>query len=178
MYFGSRTSPSAESLGSLRLFSYARVFQTFKWSWKNAVASQVIFLSGPQLGVTGGTGVATIYTPRSPNSAQGHHSADGGLRLPLMVLPSALFTLLWKPLHEPASLQTTKSRERLSLPLSLYLSINCSAFQTLLFHCPGLESEASCEMQRYLLSGTCPAPGAALLPEGSHTHGDGLLLAS
>lgn len=158
MYFGSRTSPSAESLGSLRLFSYARVFQTFKWSWKNAVASQVIFLSRPQLGVTGGMGVANIYTHRSPNRAQGHRSADRGHLLPLMVLPSALFTLLWKPLHEPASLQTTKSRERLSLPLSLYLSINCSAFQTLLFHCPGLEPEASCEMQRYLLSGDLPSP--------------------
>lgn len=60
MYFGSRALPSAESLGSLRLFSYPRVFQTFKWGWKKAVVSQVIFLRRPQLGVARGTGLTNI----------------------------------------------------------------------------------------------------------------------
>lgn len=59
---------SAESLGSLRLFSYPSVFQTFKWSWRNADMSQVIFLSRPQFRISGGQ-VSQTYKHKSPQTA-------------------------------------------------------------------------------------------------------------
>lgn len=54
-------------------------------------------------------------------------------------------------MSRPPSLQTTKSRDGFSFPFSLYLSTNCWTLKTLLLHCHGFESKASCEMQRFTI---------------------------
>lgn len=69
-------------LGSPRLFSYPGVFQTFKWSWKNAVGSQVVFLSRPQLGAVGGRRLQRSTHISPPGAHKGTYCAELALPLP------------------------------------------------------------------------------------------------
>lgn len=157
VYFGSRAWPSAESLGSLRLFSYSRVFQTFKWSWKNAAASQVIFLSRPRPGGCRGdrnrrrirTNVPPAQRTRAPLCRPAPPAPDGF------------------PIRAPQSPLETSSRASLSRQpgpgthspfLSVVSVCKLFRFQDSPVSWPWFGSEASCATQRYLQSADLPSP--------------------
>lgn len=85
-------------------FSHPGVSQTFKWGWKNAVPSQIIFLSRPQSRVVAGPGVANLlHTQKSSNSTQGTYCADLG-QPHLDGFTVCILQLLWKGFPVPVSL--------------------------------------------------------------------------
>lgn len=180
MYFGSRASPSTESLGSLSLFSYPSVFQTFKWSWKNAfLRARLFFLADPSLGLQGGQRSQTHKHEGPPTAHKGTHCADLRPWHPLMALPSAHFGPLWKPPHESASLSPDNRVQRWRLPSSLSVSVyKLFSFRDSSLIAVVWSGKPPVKRRDIYKQGACQATGSAPLPKGSNPHGDSLLSAS
>lgn len=123
-------------------FSHPGVSQTFKWGWKNAVPSQIIFLSRPQSRVVAGPGVANLlHTQKSSNSTQGTYCANLD-HAHLDGFTVCIPQLLWKGFHVSVSLLPDNS-----LPSS------CSGWVSKLHlrsSTPSAESAASWSMWGYV----------------------------
>ena len=132
-------------------------FKLSSGAGRRPLQTRLFFLADPSLGFQGAQGSLT-YKHKVPQTA---HRAPivriSGARPPLTALPSAHLVLsgnLFVSLSP--SLQTTESGDGLFL-WNLSLPINCSAFKPSHFHCRGLGSDTSNEMQRYLPSGKLPS---------------------
>lgn len=131
-------------------------FKLSSGAGRRPLQTRLFFLADPSLRFQGGQGSQT-YKHEAPQTAY---------RAPIVWISGAAsadsFTIcalspLWKPLCVSAAFSPDNGVQRWTLPWNLYLPINRSAFKPSHFHCRGLGSDTSREMQRYLPSGKLPS---------------------
>lgn len=104
-------------------FPIQRFFKLSGRAGRMPLWARFIFSADPSLGLQRGQGSQT-YQHESPQTRyKGTHCADLSRHLPLMALPAALSSPLWKPLHKLASFSPDNQVQRWILFSSFFVLV-------------------------------------------------------